>query len=1147
VKHFDTRTVLLGETRRVATCPNCGKELPGDFPFCPFCAAPLGATSPSEVREERKVVSVLFCDLVGFTAASEHADPEDVRARLRPYHAQLQQVIESHGGTVEKFVGDAVMAVFGAPIAHEDDAERAVRAGLRILEGIEELNARDEKLQLQVRVGINTGEAVVALGAHPERGEGFVTGDVVNTASRLQGIAPINGVAVSESTFRQTERVFRFERLEPVQVKGKSEPLQVWQPLAARARFGADVIRTSATPLVGREFERSQLIATFERAATQRSCQLVTVVGEPGVGKTRLCTELLQYIEQRPGLVRWRQGRCLPYGEAIAFWALGEIVKAECGILESDTPEEALSKLDQAIPEQEPDRAWLKARLAPLVGAGGEPAAQEESFTAWRRFLDGLAAQKPTVLVVDDLQWADEPMLAFVEHLADWSEGVPLLLLCTARPELHEKHPTWAAGVRNGQAISLAPLSNDETATLIALLLNRTVLTSATQHALLDRAGGNPLYAEEFVRLLSDRELLGGSSDEVLLPDSVQALIAARLDTLSADRKGLLQDAAVIGQVFWAGALTSMGDREPRDVEHALHELARKELVRPIRTSSMQGEQEYGFWHLLVRDVCYAQIPRSSRVARHRAAAAWIERQAGDRVDDLSDVLAHHYTQALELARTVGQEQDIPGLEDASRRYLILAGERASPIDVASAEASFARALQLTPKGRPERADVLERWAQAAQLLGRSAEARAALEEAFALHSDAGASVAAARTLRALAIVLHMYGDPRQRDLINQAIQLLEAEAPSPELVHAYTSLAGSMSIHDAAYDEAVAISERALRLAQELGLPEHAIALGARGYARALRGEVEGISDMRRALGLSVEQGLGRSAAVAQNNLAVVVWQYEGPSTALELCDDGIDFCERRGILEFALAMGALRLSILAACGQCERAVADFSSVAEQAEASDNVVDLIEARSVHLRLLGKRGVRAAATDAEQVVVAARRSGDQQAVAMGFAASAQFMLSEGHNARAKGLLEEVERISARTDPYYALMLPELVRCALALGEPELAARLVAGVEARTPLQQHALAACSAALAEAAGDYAGATAAYGDAAARWRQFGDMPELAYALLGLGRCVVAAGGVGAEDELREALGLFSSMGYGPAVGETETLLQRAVAPGA
>jgi class 3 adenylate cyclase len=1080
---------------------------------------------------------------VGFTAASEHADPEDVRARLRPYHAQLQQVIESHGGTVEKFVGDAVIAVFGAPVAHEDDAERAVRSGLRILEAIEELNRGDEKLQLQVRVGINTGEAVVALGAHPERGEGFVTGDVVNTASRLQGIAPINGVAMSEATFRHTERVFTFVRLEPVQVKGKAEPLSVWQPLAARARFGADVIRANATPLVGRELERPLLISTFERAAKQRACQLVTLVGEPGVGKTRLCTELFAYIEQRPGLVRWRQGRCLPYGEGIAFWALGEIVKAECGILESDSPEEASAKLDQAIPGHEPDRAWLKARLAPLVGAGGEPAAQEESFTAWRRFLEGLAAQNPTVLVVDDLHWADQPMLAFLEHLADWSEGVPLLLLCTARPELHEKHPTWAAGLRNAQTINLAPLSDDETATLVALLLKRTVLPTATQRALLERAGGNPLYAEEFVRLLSDRNLLAGPLEAVPLPDSVQALIAARLDTLSAERKSLLQDAAVIGKVFWAGALASMGERDRRDVELALHELARKELIRPVRSSSMQGEQEYGFWHLLVRDVCYAQIPRSSRAARHRAAAGWIERQAGERVDDLSDVLAHHYIQALELARAAGQEQDLPELEAASRRYLTLAGERALPIDVASAEASFARALELTPAGHPERAGLLERWARAAQQQHRLPEARAALEEALALYREDGATVGAARTLTALSSVLRQAGDPHSRDLIAEALVLLETEAPGPELVSAYAELATARA-RDSAYAEAIAAAERALQLAAGLGLPEPARALGGRGSARAALGDAQGLADMRRALGLAVEQGLGRDAAVLHNNLAFATWQYQGPAAALELCDEGIEFCQRRGIAEVALWIAAMSLTFLAACGRSEDALADVESVAARAEAAGDTV-LIEARSVQLDLLAKRGEGAQAAAAEQLVATARETGEPQNMAMAFAAAAQLMLADGHNERAKALLEELEATSGtRDDSNYATHLSELVRCALALGDPALASRLIAGVEPHTPLQQHALAACRAALAEAAGDHKTASAAYTDAATQWRQFGDVPELAYALLGDGRCLVALGAPGADGLLNEARELFTAMGYLPALDETEALLQRAVA---
>ncbi len=502
----------------MSACPSCGKELPGEFPFCPFCAAPLTAARPvAAVREERKVVTVLFCDLVGFTAASEAADPEDVRARIRPYHARLRLEIERYGGTVEKFIGDAVMAVFGAPIAHEDDAERAVRAGLRILEAIAELNEADPALSLQVRIGIGTGEAVVALGARPEEGEGIVTGDVVNTASRLQGAAPVNGVACSEGTYRQTERVFDYEELEPVAVKGKQERVALFRPLRPRARFGSDVTRKHTTALVGRELEKTLLVGTFERSAQQRSCQLVTIIGEPGVGKSRLCAELFQHIDQHPELVTWRQGRCLPYGEGIAFWALGEIVKAECGILESDSPEEAAAKLERALPEDEQDRAWLTARLAPLVGAPAEPASQEESFTAWRRFLEGLASQGSTVLVFEDLHWADDALLSFLEHLADWSQGVPLLVLCAARPELQEQHPTWAAGLRNATTINLAPLTDEETARLIASLLERAVLPAETQRALLERAGGNPLFRGG-VRAPAGRPRAGGRGGAGLRP-----------------------------------------------------------------------------------------------------------------------------------------------------------------------------------------------------------------------------------------------------------------------------------------------------------------------------------------------------------------------------------------------------------------------------------------------------------------------------------------------------------------------------------------------------------------------------------------------------------------------------------------------------
>ena len=1083
-------------------------------------------------------MTVLFCDLVGFTAASEAADPEDVRARIRPYHARLRQEIERYSGTVEKFIGDAVMAVFGAPVAHEDDAERAVRAGLRILEAIGELNDQDPTLSLQVRIGIDTGEAVVALGARPEQGEGMVTGDVVNTASRLQGAAPVDGVACSVQTYRQTERVFDYEELEPVQVKGKAEPLALFRPLRPRARFGADVIRTHATALVGRELEKPLLIGTFERSAQQRSCQLVTIVGEPGVGKSRLCAELFGYIEDRPGLVRWRQGRCLPYGEGIAFWALGEIVKAECAILDSDPPEQAAAKLEQALPIDDPDRPWLLARLLPLVGAGGEPASQEESFAAWRRFLESLAASRETVLVFEDLHWADPALLSFVEHLADWSQGVPLLLLCTARPELYEQHPAWAAGLRNATTINLAPLSDEETARLFGALLERAVLPADTQRALLERAGGNPLYAEEFVRLLADRELLSGTLEDVQLPDSVQALIAARLDTLSHERKSLLQDASVMGKLFWAGAVAEMGNREPREVELALHELTRKELVRPLRTSSMQGEAEYGFWHLLVRDVCYGQIPRAARAERHRAAATWIERKAGERAEDLADVLAHHYLTAIELVGTAADAEQAQELEANAIRYLALAGERALALDVGSAEASLARALALAPSGHPERASLLERWAQAARQRGRSQEAKDALEEALVLHRERGELVAVGRVLSEFSNVLWRLGDPSTQEAIVEALALLEAQPPGPDLVNAYAELAG-MRVVGSAYPEAIAAAEQALALASELGLPEPARALGFRGTARAAQGERQGLEDMRRALALALEQGQGRAAAVLHSNLAIASWQYEGPQAGLATYRNGLDFSERRGITEVARIMAAGRVAYLADCGLTEQALAEAGPLAERLQEIGDVFSL-EPRSVQLRLLAERGAHEHTPAVDELVATAREAGQPQWYAIAFAAAARMRLAWGHRPQANALLGELEQVpGTHGDPQYASVLPELVRTALALEQPQLAERLVDGVEPRTPLVAHALCAARAELTEAAEEHVEAAALYAEAAERWREFGNVPERAYALLGQGRCLAALGESEAEEPLRQARELFASMDFAPAVAEVDRLL--------
>src|SRR5215471_12320179 len=621
----------------VITCPNCGTENPEGFGFCGMCGTPLVQTA-ALAREERKVVTILFTDLVGSTERAEGLDPEDVRATLSAYYAQLRAELERHGGTVEKFIGDAVMAVFGAPVAHEDDAERAVRAAFAIRDSIGD--------ELQIRTAVNTGEALVALAAKPGEGDAMVAGDVVNTAARLQGGAPVNGILVGEGTYRATRHVIDYREAEPVEAKGKAEPVRVWEAVAARSRFGSDVELKLRTPLVGRERERSLLADSLARARTEESVQLVTLVGVPGIGKSRLVAELFQITEADPDLISWRQGRSLPYGERVSFWALGEIVKAHAGILESDDAEAAEAKLVamvDGLSEEEREREWLVRQTQPLVGLeGAERAEREEAFAAWRRLLEAAAEQRPLILVFEDLHWADDGLLDFVDHLADWATTVPLLIVATARPELLARRAGWGGGKRNAFTLSIGALTDDETAVLLQRLLDRAVLDADAQRAVLQRAEGNPLYAEEYARMLAEHE-----DGELPLPETVQGLIAARIDGLAPEEKTLLQDAAVIGKVFWPGALSGADNR-------TLHSLERKEFIRRDRRSSIAGETQYAFLHALVRDVAYGQIPRAERVEKHRRAAEWLGSLAGDRVEDVAEMLAHHYREALILAEAAG-------------------------------------------------------------------------------------------------------------------------------------------------------------------------------------------------------------------------------------------------------------------------------------------------------------------------------------------------------------------------------------------------------------------------------------------------------------------------------------------------------------
>ena len=842
-------------------CVQCGREAAEDARFCAGCGALL---APAEAaREERKVVTVLSADLVGSTARAEALDPEDVRAILAPFYARLRSELERFGGTVEKFIGDAVMAVFGAPTAHEDDPERAVRAALAIRDWAAEEGT------IQVRIAVHTGEALVSLGARPVEGEGMVAGDVVNTAARLQSAAPVNGILVGEQTYRATERAIEYRGAEPVTAKGKSEPIRVWEAVQARSRFGVDLAAPSGSPLVGREQEVELLVAALARARDERAPQLVTLVGVPGIGKSRLLGELFAAVDRGSVLTTWRQGRSLSYGEGVSYWALGEMVKAQAGILETDAPDEAGRKLGEAVGRLLPDEAearWVESHLRPLAGMAADDLSGDrrgEAFAAWRRFFEALAEEQPLVLVFEDLHWADDGLLDFVDHLVDWLTDVAVLVVASARPELLARRPAWGGGKANASTVSLSPLSDEETARLVHALLEQSVLPAEMQSALLERAGGNPLYAEEFVRMVAER-----SHHRIELPESVQGIIAARLDGLDPEDKGLLQDAAVVGKVFWSGALAAIGGRERFAVEERLHALERRELVRRGRRSSVARESEYAFRHVLVRDVAYGAIPRGARADRHRAAAEWIESLG--RPEDHADLLAHHYLSALELARAVGTD---PGeFAGAAATALQRAGDRAFGLNAFQAAARFydeALALGVDERQRPR---VLLRLGAAFHLASdeRRIETLEEARDALVAGGDPE-SAAEASLLVAEAWWFRGERDP-SREHLERAQELVRGRDASSAAVRVLAQV-GRYRMLDDDPEGAIDAARQALALADELGSDEsRPLALNVLGTSRSWSGDLGGIADLERAIEIALAAN-DPEAARAFNNLGVALY----------------------------------------------------------------------------------------------------------------------------------------------------------------------------------------------------------------------------------------------------------------------------------
>jgi predicted ATPase/class 3 adenylate cyclase len=681
----------------VLTCPNCSQENPEGFKFCGACGSPLAEAEPAP-EEERKVVTALFTDIVGSTASAEQLDPEDVRARLAPYYARVRKELEAYGGTVEKFIGDAVVALFGAPVAHEDDPERAVRAAFAINEAVGDLNAEDEWLDIHIRTAVNTGEALVVMGAKAVEGEGLAAGDVMNTAARLQGGAPVDGIAVGEATYRATREIFEYREGEPVQAKGKAEPIPIWEVVGAKAPPERPAVRTT---LVGRSAELARLTAVWKAVVDESRPRLVNLLGPPGIGKSRLLVALCESVE-KAATVHW--GRCLSYGEGMTYWPLTEIVKSAAGIRHDDdagTDSVKLGRLLESLPTTNEDELrTMAAALANLVGApttprgtySAEAISQAELHWAIRRLLPLLAIERPMLLVFEDLHWAEPTLLELLQSLPHPDEGGgTFMVLGSARPELSESQPEFVQTIDGRESLLLSPLDEAEIEQLLSELLADTPIDSAQIQRLVHNAGGNPLFLEETVTMVAEAKG-EGDLESLPVPDTVQALIGSRLDGLPASDKRVAQQASVVGNVFWPGAVAHIGGLGG-DLTPSLETLERRDFVHPHRESTVVGEREYEFKHILIRDVAYERLPKGRRAELHALFVAWLRDLGSD--DEFVEIEAYHLEQACLHARAVARspiEAPVGEAADALRRS---AEKAASREGMREADRFYARALDL--------------------------------------------------------------------------------------------------------------------------------------------------------------------------------------------------------------------------------------------------------------------------------------------------------------------------------------------------------------------------------------------------------------------------------------------------------------------
>jgi class 3 adenylate cyclase/tetratricopeptide (TPR) repeat protein len=1122
------------------SCPTCRALTPNGAHFCPSCGARLETAGPEAT--ERKVVTTLFADLVGFTALGEDHDPEDVDESLRAFFVMARSIIERFGGAVEKYIGDAVVGLFGVPRAHEDDAERAVRAALRIVAHMSELPPVGGET-LRVRCAVNTGPALVRLRARPETGEGVLVGDAVNTAARLLADAPPMTVAAGAATHHLTRHAVHYEPLPALTAKGKADPVERWKAVRAIARYGADPTRHDETTTVGREVELAVLAGLLDRAVASGSPQFVVVSGEAGIGKSRLIREFFRLVDARPNvLCNWRQGGCPPYGSGLAYWALREIVSAHAGIAPGDTPGVMEQKLREAVASTGLDE-WLVARLKSLMGLPTPSSERKENLAAWTRFFESIAQARPAVVVIEDLHWASESTTEFLRYFVSHASDAPLLLVGTARPEFLEGHPDVFSRVPAITHVDLKALSPGESSRLAEALLRHDDAAGLAGE-IAERCGGNPLFAEELARFLTDRRASDVRPLEVEArleaPTSVLTLIAARLDALPSEQKDLLADASVIGQVFSPAAVAAVRQADPDDVRTGLAQLEQRQFLRRHADSAMEGEVELGFWHALVRDVAYDRLPRASRAVRHLRAARWLKDRARDS-DDVAEIIAHHYATGLDLARASRQTALVAECRPAAREAFVRAGDRALRLDVAAAEHYYGLATETVDDGRSPSPELLLKRGEALRAVGRSLDAADLQKEAVLLCETAGDKRRHAYALSRLAFTLTWTDPGESRRLAEQAAGMLD-EAPSTESISVLETWS-TLHLWQGDLPAVIRATDRILVMSGRMGQPSPPRALGLHGYARFILGDPDGLAEMVEAITTAEESGSAADLFGLREAHARCTCVAEDPDKALSSVRRWIAEAEQRRDAASVVDFGVYAARYLLLCGRWDEALAMASDLAEEGRRRENPVTEAELCAVSVAgHLGRGTPQAATRDAARFEELLPRIADE-VVPFGSIAAAAVASGVGDGARVVRLLEPLPETSFASEPVDVLWWPLAVRTALATGQPALAERLADAALGWPSCPARVRLTLTAMLAEDAGRPEEAARDYAAAAEAWSSGKSPYEEGLALLSLGRCLLELGRrAEAVAALSNARVLFERIGSRLALAEIDRLCQTA-----